>query len=122
MKEEYRRWIADNVQGDGYGCCSEVTEAMAAAFPELTRVRGHYYCWVWGERTHWWLEDTENNIVDPTAAQFPSKGSGTYVPSDETQAEPTGRCPNCGGYVYDGSTCCSENCSIEYAAYCRNPW
>jgi hypothetical protein len=45
----YREWIAANVNGTGYGECAEVTEAMAAAFPELRRVPGHYYC---GEECH----------------------------------------------------------------------
>ena len=65
------------------GRCAEATLAMAAVFPELTRVRGHYLCWVWGEREHWWLVEPNGEIVDPTADQFPSKGGGVYVPWDE---------------------------------------
>lgn len=122
MSDAYQTWIAVHVTGDGYGQCAEATEQMQAAFPTLTRVRGHYYCPFWGEREHWWLVDPAGQIVDPTAAQFPSRGSGVYVPRDETQPEPTGRCPNCGEYCYDGATCCSENCHLEYAAYCQNPF
>jgi hypothetical protein len=121
MKPQYAAWIAANVT-EAYGRCREVAEAMAAAFPELVRVRGHYYCWAWGERTHWWLIDPEGQIVDPTAEQFPSKGHGVYTPWDESQPEPTGICPNCGEYTFDGSTCCSEACGNAYAAYCLNPW
>jgi hypothetical protein len=122
MDPRYAEWIAANVEGDGYGQCREVTERMAAAFPELARVRGHYYCLIWGEREHWWLTTPAGEIVDPTAAQFPSKGHGEYVPWIEGTPEPTGLCPQCGEYVYDGNTCCSDACSRAYAAYCMNPW
>lgn len=120
MKPEYQTWIEENVT-ETYGKCSEVTLAMQEAFPELTRVRGHYFCIVWGEREHWWLKDGDE-VVDPTAGQFPSQGNGVYVEWDESQPEPTGMCPNCGDYCYDGKTLCSERCEIEYVAYCNNPW
>ena len=58
----------------------------------------------------WWLVDTDGQIVDPTRAQFPSKGFGTYVQWDENQKEPTGSCMNCGTYCYDGDACCSTGC------------
>ena len=107
---KYAEWIAANVK-DTRGTCREVTARMAAAFPELTRVRGHYYCWVWGERAHWWLTTPDDRIIDPTAAQFPSKGNGEYVPWLEGQPEPTGRCANCGNDCFNGDTCCTEFCS-----------
>jgi hypothetical protein len=115
VKSIYENWIANNVN-DGYGRCLEITAAMAAAFPELVRVRGHYYDYLWGKRQHWWLTDGDE-IVDPTAAQFPSKGCGVYTPWPEGAPEPTGICPNCGEPVYSG-TCCSDECSRAYAAFC----
>ena len=51
---------------------------------------------------HWWLQTKEGEIIDPTAIQFPTKGHGVYDPWDETQKAPTGMCPNCGEYCYDG--------------------
>lgn len=119
--DRYAAWIAANCP-DPTGRCAEYTAALAAAFPELTRVRGHYYCPTWGEREHWWCVTPAGAIVDPTAAQFPSRGAGAYVPWDESQPEPTGMCPNCGGYCYDGGTCCSEKCHDEYVAYCTRVW
>lgn len=116
MKPEYADWITTVTET--YGTCREVTEAMAVAFPELTRVRGHYYCFAWGERAHWWLVDPAGEIVDPTATQFPSKGRGVYIPWEEGDQEPTGMCPNCGGNVYDGDACCSDKCDVEYVAFC----
>jgi hypothetical protein len=120
MKSLHTAWIAANVPNP-YGTCQEVTEAMQAAFPELTRVRGHYFCWAWGERAHWWLIDADGQVVDPTAAQFPSRGLGHYEPWIEGTPEPTGNCANCGGPCFNGDTCCSESCGHAYAAYCLNP-
>lgn len=113
----YKEWISANVVV-AYGMCKEVTAAMAKDFPELRRVRGHYCCPFWGERQHWWLVTGAGEIVDPTAEQFPSKGMGEYVEWDESAPQPTGKCPNCGGYAYDYRTCCSDECHDEYSAYC----
>jgi hypothetical protein len=112
----YDEWIEANVT-ETKGKCAEVTEQMVAAFPELTRIRGHYYCPAWGERTHWWCVDQDGNIVDPTKAQFPSEGTGHYEPWDESQEEPTGKCPNCGGFIYGGGQVCSDACGSAYTAY-----
>ena len=119
MDIRYTDWIALNVTGDGYGKCKQVTESMAVAFPELHRVRGHYYCDTWGECAHWWLIDPNWQVVDPTAAQFPSKGAGKYVKWEEGSEEPTGKCPNCGELIYGGDSVCSEKCGVEYVAFCR---
>lgn len=108
MKPEYQDWIDQNVD-DAYGECAAVTQAMADQFPELTRVRGHYYCFSWGERAHWWLTDGEE-IVDPTAKQFPSRGKGAYVPWVDGTPEPTGICANCGEPAFNGDTVCSDAC------------
>ena len=115
----YDEWIEQNVPDHtaAYGKCADVTEAMAAAFPELRRVRGHYYCTAWGERSHWWLVTPSGEVVDPTAKQFPSAGHGYYEPWIEGAEEPSGKCPNCGGMVYGGGTVCSDDCARAYTAY-----
>ena len=113
----YDEWISANIN-ETYGCCAEATLAMQAAFPELIRVRGEYLCWVWGSRDHWWLKTPDGTIVDPTKDQFPSKGVGEYQERDESQPEPTGRCPNCGEYCYNGDYCCSHDCHVSYVAFC----
>lgn len=112
-------WIAGHVTGDVTGRCREVTAAMVEAFPELRRVRGHYFCpFVAQAFPHWWCELTVNGqvlVVDPTAAQFPSNGLGLY--EEHTGPEPTGRCPNCGDYAYDGKYFCSDACACSYERY-----
>lgn len=112
----YQKWIDENVI-ETLGMCGEVTLKMSKVFPELSRVRGHYYCPIWGEREHWWLVDREDNIIDPTAEQFPSKGKGAYIPLPDGTPEPTGMCMNCGNYVYDGSYSCSPHCTTKLEVY-----
>jgi len=109
----YSDWIKKNVQ-DTQGACREVTEYMQKEFPHLRRVRGHYYCSTWGEREHWWLEDGQGNVIDPTRNQFPSRGLGQYVEWRDDSPEPTGQCINCGSYCYDGETVCCNNCHDEF--------
>lgn len=95
---------------------------MVAAFPELKRVRGHYFCSIWGQRAHWWCEAPDGTIIDPTSSQFPSKdetaprGFGVYVPWKEGEEEPTGKCQNCLDYTYGGATFCSDTCEAEAIA------
>lgn len=79
LSQEYKNWITENVNGDGYGKCRSICYNMVKAYPILQRVYGTYYDFTWGERTHFWCIDKENYIIDPTAMQFPSKGTGSYI-------------------------------------------
>jgi hypothetical protein len=117
----YAEWIKANVEDDGYGKCAEVTLAMAAEFPELRRVRGHYFCSSWGMRSHWWLLAPDGSVIDPTAAQFPSRGVGIYFKWNEGDEEPTGKCANCGEYVYGVNSFCSDECARETERYLARP-
>ena len=119
---QYEAWISERypTQQSAYGKCAEATTSMVAAFPELKRVRGHYFCLIWGEREHWWCIAPDETIVDPTRKQFPTQSDTAYTPWVEGTPEPTGRCPNCGDTCYDGRYCCSERCERDYAAYCSN--
>lgn len=124
MMSEYEDWITDNVTKP-YGKCAEYTEEMQKVFPELIKVRGHYYCIIWGERAHWWLKTINGVIIDPTKSQFPSNGTGKYVEHTEGSPEPTGKCVNCGKYIFDGSYHCSDKCVSETVNFinrgARNP-
>ena len=91
------------------GKCKEMSEAAIVADSSLRLVRGHYICPVWGEQQHWWTVRADGSIVDPTAAQFPSKGTGVYVEFDGMVP-----CAECGKELREAE--------LEYAdgryAYC----
>lgn len=93
------------------GACTAATEEMVKAFPELRRVRGHY-----GNSSHWWCEDADGNVYDPSVAQF-------YRPSTYTEysgPEPVGKCMECGELVWSmeyGSYACSKECAYSLNAY-----
>jgi hypothetical protein len=127
MKNEYEKWIKEKLETESpFLKCSEWTLEMQQDFPELQRVRGTVTLSNGWERHHWWLFDGAE-IVDPTASQFqlPYYGEHTrilaYSPHDESSPEPTGVCPNCSGYCYNGQTCCSESCFKSYVFYCNHP-
>jgi hypothetical protein len=62
------------------GKCKELSEAACLDDPTLKLVRGHYYCPIWNsEEQHWWTVKEDGTIYDPSKAQFPSKGLGTYT-------------------------------------------
>lgn len=73
------------------GKCREMSEALVAADPTLTLVRGHYHCPMWGGQAHWWCKKLDGTIVDPSKDQFPSRGIGEYVEFDGSV-----ECSNCG--------------------------
>lgn len=95
------------------GKCKEMSEALCAKDSSLRLVRGHYYDAVWGEQPHWWCEDKNGNIIDPTKLQFPTKGAGAYVEFNGVLF-----CDNCekettedvaviyGRYAYCSQECC----------------
>ncbi len=100
------------------GKCKEMVNALVAADATLTAVRGHYWCPIWNtEEPHWWAITQDGTIIDPTARQFPSKGSGTYTPFD-------GRipCAECGCEMlekdvarFEGNHAfCSTKCAMRF--------
>jgi len=115
--EKYREWIS-SYEGDIWRKCAQVTALMADEFPELTRVRGHVEI-AESDRPqqHWWLETGDGKVVDPTADQWLM--ILRYHPWMEGVEEPTGKCPECGGYSYGGRTLCSDSCESRYRAYIR---
>jgi hypothetical protein len=94
--------------------CGTFTRQMAQRFPELTRVPGFYLAPGGASHgEHWWLEAPDGSIVDPTADQWPSCGTGTYVRYDPTKhLLPKGTCPYCGTSVMSraGNHPCSLDC------------
>lgn len=77
------------------GKCKEFCDKLIAKHPHLTLVRGYYFCPIWNvEEQHWWCEDINGTIIDPTKLQFGSKGLGIYRKFDGTV-----ECSNCGKIV-----------------------
>lgn len=100
-----------------YGMCATATTAMAAAFPELTRVPGWVLDGAWGQREHWWLTAPEGYIVDPTAAQFPCILE--YRAFQEGDHVRIGRCMQCGDDILGPldsprRSMCSDACGEQF--------
>ena len=122
MLEPYNTWLemhGPQSSKEAYGNCKEYVDSMAAVFPELRVRAGYYHCCIWGKRQHWWLETSRGIVVDPTAIQFPSKGTCEYEFLEEGR-RPIGVCMNCGAETFQDSPsrqfCCSK-CEDETRAY-----
>lgn len=122
----YDEWLNAKLSRESpFGKCAEWTEEAAGRFPHLTRVRGQVLLSNGWLRDHWWLTDS-GAILDPTASQFEQEyffGCSRiveYLPRDESEPEPIGRCANCGEYCYPGAPCdmlCSDACERAYHTY-----
>ena len=65
------------------GKCLEMSQEAILANPDLTLVRGHYFCPIWNkDEPHWWTIKSDGTVYDPSAKQFPSAGLGIYTPFD----------------------------------------
>lgn len=122
MKEKYTTWITKNVE-DTFRTCAEVTTRMLAAFPELTRVRGHYKEIIGNvKHQHWWLTDPDGEIVDPTREQFTCRSPlDEYIPWIEGSPEPQGMCRWCGNLSWLAPDYCSESCLRKLDAEYNGP-
>lgn len=117
----YALWIERRLAlfGDLSGLCAETTADMLETFPELIRVRGHAIDSVLRRHPHWWLVDLSGHVADPTVSQF-IHSIIFYDPHEEGSDEPTGRCMNCGEYLYRGQTFCDNDvCEDETFAHLK---
>lgn len=95
------------------GKCREMSEELVAADPSLKLVRGFYFCPIWNSaEQHWWCENQEGKIIDPTAKQFPSKGMGTYIPFNGDIC-----CENCGKVFREGDEKASYEGRYAFCSY-----
>lgn len=120
MKTEWVQWIEDYVAkraGFVRGLCQYATAEMVEVFPELRRVAGLVRWTAPNGREvideHWWCVASDGAIVDPTEEQF--YGPVEYEELDlrnpaDVARIPTGKCMDCGAYVYNGDTFCNEKC------------
>lgn len=109
-------WIAERypTRESAKRQCAEAASAMAAAFPELRRVRGHAMVGV-DFRPHWWCITSEGEIIDPTAHQWPAPPA-FYDALPNDAEEPCGKCTHCGDLLFrsrgaDSYLC--ENCKPD---------
>ena len=116
---KYEKWIKDYLlskDGNICGKCYEATSEMIKTFPELKRIRGHVRHILSNKVSpHWWCINAEGIVFDPTSIQFVAIIK--YIPHDETQPEPTGKCSNCGEYCFNYEAVCSDKCATEYKAF-----
>jgi hypothetical protein len=116
--QKYVDWIADYARRHSslLGMCRQATNEMKTAFPELHIVRGHVYT-TWGQRGHFWCKTDDDEIVDPTAAQF----SLIFDYEEWKPGTPVriGKCMNCGEEIWepveslDGPIPHKSSCSAE---------
>lgn len=98
------------------GKCKEMSDAACSEDPSLRLVRGYYHCPVWEKQPHWWCVRPDGTIHDPTAAQFPSLGTGVYEEFDGNC-----ECDECGKIIKEkdcifGSSYvfCSDRCYAKF--------
>lgn len=76
------------------GTCERAARELANRDTKLRVVRGHFLCPYWGEQAHWWCEDQDGTIIDPTVQQFPSHAFVTKDNYHEWDGSLS--CANCG--------------------------
>ena len=71
---KYGEWIQENVSQPCHGMCETYAKEMSKSFPELHPVAGRAEVEdLVGDRylaAHWWCEDDQGNVIDPTVKQF----------------------------------------------------
>jgi len=74
----YRDWVLKYypTEQSQYRKCGVATKEMSKIFPELKRIVGVYVCHYTNLKiSHCWMEDEDNNIIDPTGLQFEYGGN-----------------------------------------------
>ena len=110
MVSDYKSWISSNVPDNCQGLCKKFATLMFETFPELRLVRGHYIDLGGHYHAHWWCEDINDNVIDPTASQFTAHG----FYEEFVGPEPVGRCLECGCLTYHDPQFCDVSCSTAF--------
>lgn len=93
------------------GKCEEMAKMAVVVDPTLRLVRGWYHDPDWGRQEHWWTEDPDGKIHDPTSAQFPHGG----ITALYEEYEGVFPCAGCGRDVREDDPdryeqCCNWRC------------
>lgn len=99
------------------GKCKELSEALCHQDKSLTLVRGFYHCPMWGKQHHWWVKDSNGNIIDPTIKQFPTEG----IAAEYEEFNGVCECDQCGkefnetdGKFESNYAFCSGECLCKF--------
>ena len=126
---KYELWIENWLLSNSPNwACETATKLMAEEFPELTRVPGRVVCEVQGSMNHWWLENEDEEIVDPTVSQFQIPNGLIYEKWTPGTPTKVGKCMNCGESIFENlnslsdspsvsTTSCSEECQASLHRY-----
>lgn len=112
-------WVAEwrKKHGVGVMMCRVASTDLQKAFPHLLLKRGWAHLG-FGKYQHWWCEDRDGTIYDPTSEQW-GRPIIHYEEYDLALhgPEPIGKCMNCGAYCFKDSSpsqwACTEECQTE---------
>ncbi len=131
LHEAFRQELLARYRTSRYNCGTFV-RAMHKKFPELRMVPGYYYTPDGRDSLgeHWWLQDEQGAIIDPTADQFSCLDRGRYVPYDPgTHLTVKGKCLHCGAglVLRQGASACSASCAKAICeelgcVFTQGPW
>jgi len=113
MNNLYTKWIKSNypTPHSAIRQCSEATKLMTTEFTSLRQVKGHVFV-AQNQRVeeHWWCEDFDGNVIDPTRHQW----HGPVFDYTEFEGEePIGKCYQCGKFIFK-SKCKNEFFCINH--------
>lgn len=117
----YLDWIKNYKEKQPFirGKCYSATLEMAEEFPELRQERG-YVTDILGEHQHWWCVEADGSIVDPTDSQFYEIIDYDAYNEEKHGPLPTGKCMDCGGYVYNDDYFCDKECERKTLEYLKS--
>lgn len=119
---KYDVWINNYIKENKIlaGFCFSASKQMVETFPELKQIKGYVVTEFSGSSAHWWCEDANGKIYDPTALQFEDIISYEQYNEEKHGPLPTGKCYDCGDYIYDEKDFCDENCESSTREYLNN--
>lgn len=129
MKLKYKNWINQKfpTAESALNQCKEACIEMKKQFPELILTNGLIQVGIEKDmRNHWWLRDSNDKIIDPTAHQYNLFNLNIVFYSEiddnhDLRNFTQGRCCNCGERYFIGknnwnnSTVCSNECYSLFA-------
>lgn len=126
MRKEYKNWIdiynkSHNIVS---GFCLSASSLMIKDFPELILCRGYTTDLYYNKRTHWWCKTIDGEIIDPTVSQFFKDGIEFDLKYEEYDEDlhgrlATGKCMDCGNYLYDDEQFCNDECEKATMDYLK---